>query len=53
MPRRRRLLLRSVFNLLTVEKGFDAERMVIVDLNLSGPRYRSLEAADDVSAFSQ
>ena len=38
------LLLHSLVNLLTVDKGFDVERMVTVDLNLSSPRYRTLEA---------
>jgi putative ABC transport system permease protein len=38
------LLLHSSMNLLTVDTGFDGERMVTVDLNLSGPRYRTLEA---------
>jgi predicted permease len=38
------LLLHSLVNLLTVDKGFETERVATVDVNLSGQRYQTLEA---------
>jgi putative ABC transport system permease protein len=38
------LLLHSLVNLLTVDKGFETDRVTTVDLNLSGQRYQTLEA---------
>ncbi len=37
------LLLHSLANLLTVDRGFDVEHLVTVNVNLSGPRYRTPE----------
>ena len=44
------LLMRSFSNLLTVERGFDSNSVLIVDLNLPGQRYNTGAAAREFYA---